>query len=629
MLLDGLNPQQKEAVKYFDSPLLLIAGAGSGKTKVLTSKIAYLIKERGTRANRILAITFTKKAANEMAERVRKALSVSPPWISTFHAFGVRLLREDISVLDKNFDRKFVIYDADDSLKIIKGIMKRLNMKPKDAGIAKDIISKAKQEHRADMVDYIRSLPFPASSYSVVADEYRKDLEKSNALDYDDLLLFTTEVLFKDALIRQKWQQRFDYILIDEFQDTNDVQYQIIQLLAGNKKGLFAVGDPFQSIYSWRGSKPSNMLRFLEDFGAIEMKLEKNYRSTKKILNLANKILCGAGDMWGDKILKLHTDNELDGEIENKENENDIEETNYIADKIRSLLNVHGYYYSDIAILIRMSFLSRGIESALMKNNIPYQVVRGLAFYEHAEIRDLVSYLRFIANHKDKAAFERIINIPSRYIGSKALSIIRDHHKTDWIQALKEAKLSPRQRLNSDIFINIVEKYSDMIEGAPFMVLMELIKEIGYFDYLKSEYKDDHDDRIENISELANVFKNLETEGKTFSEFMEDNLLSSEQDRIGSDRSVKIMTLHAAKGLEFPVVFIPALEEGIFPSAKSLDNLSSLEEERRLFYVGCTRAKERLYLSSAESRMKFGSISPMLESRYLDEIKEEIQAGVP
>src|SRR5208282_4283321 len=624
MVLDGLNPQQEEAVKFFDSPLLLIAGAGSGKTKVLTSKIAYLIKERGTRANRILAITFTKKAANEMAERVRKALSVSPPWISTFHAFGVRVLREDIAVLGRNFDRKFIIYDADDSLKIIKDIMKRLNMKPKEAGSAKDIISKAKQEHRADIAAYIKRLPFPASSYSVVADEYGKDLEKSNALDYDDLLLFTTEVLLKDSSIRQKWQERFDYILIDEFQDTNDVQYQIIQLLAGNKKGLFAVGDPFQSIYSWRGSKPSNMFRFVEDFGAVEMKLEKNYRSTKKILKLANKILCGAGDVWGDKILKLHTDSEVDGEIEKKENENDIEETNYIANKIRSLLNIHGYSCSDMAILIRMSFLSRGLESALMKNNIPYQVVRGLAFYEHAEIRDLVSYLRFIANHKDKAAFERIINIPSRYIGSKALSIIRDHHKTDWIQALRGAKLSPRQRLNADIFINVVEKYSGMIEEAPFSVLMELIKDIGYFDYLENEYKDDHDDRIENISELANVFKNLETEGKTFSEFMEDNLLSSEQDRIGSDRSVKIMTLHAAKGLEFPVVFIPALEEGIFPSAKALDNLSSLEEERRLFYVGCTRAKERLYLSSAGSRMKFGNISPMLESRYLDEIKEEL-----
>ena len=623
-MLDGLNPQQKEAVIFVDSPLLLIAGAGSGKTKVLTSKIAYLITEKGIKANRILAITFTKKAANEMAERVRKTVSIEVPWISTFHAFGVRVLREDIEALGKQYDRKFVIYDADDSLKIITDIMKRLNMKPKEARMAKEIISKAKQEHRASIVDHIRKLPFPASSYAVVAEEYQKDLEKSNALDYDDLLLYTTELLLNNLTVRQKWQERFSFILIDEYQDTNDVQHQIIKLLNGNKKGLFAVGDPFQSIYSWRGSKPTNMLRFIEDFGAAEMKLEKNYRSTKKILKLANKILCGASDMWGDRILTLHTDCEIDGEIESKRNENDREETDYIAKKILALRRKHDYSYSDMAILIRMSFLSRGIESSLMKNNIPYQVVKGFAFYEHIEIRDLVSYLRFIANHKDQAAFKRIINIPSRYMGKKALSLVSDHYKTDWIQALKDTKLSSRQRSNVDSFIAIVEKFTPMIEDAPFAVLMELITEIGYFDYLKNEYKDDHDDRIDNISELSNVLKNVEIEGKSFSEFIEDNQLSSEQDRIGSDTSVKIMTLHAAKGLEFPVTFIPALEEGVLPSARSLDNYAALEEERRLFYVGCTRARERLYLSSAESRMKFGSVSFMLKSRYLNEIKSEI-----
>jgi len=624
MMLDGLNPQQKEAVIFVDSPLLLIAGAGSGKTKVLTSKIAYLITEKGIKANRILAITFTKKAANEMAERVRKTVSIEVPWISTFHAFGVRVLREDIEALGKQYDRKFVIYDADDSLKIITDIMKRLNMKPKEARMAKEIISKAKQEHRASIVDHIRKLPFPASSYAVVAEEYQKDLEKSNALDYDDLLLYTTELLLNNLTVRQKWQERFSFILIDEYQDTNDVQHQIIKLLNGNKKGLFAVGDPFQSIYSWRGSKPTNMLRFIEDFGAAEMKLEKNYRSTKKILKLANKILCGASDMWGDRILTLHTDCEIDGEIESKRNENDREETDHIAKKILALRRKHDYSYSDMAILIRMSFLSRGIESSLMKNNIPYQVVKGFAFYEHIEIRDLVSYLRFIANHKDQAAFKRIINIPSRYMGKKALSLVSDHYKTDWIQALKDTKLSSRQRSNVDSFIAIVEKFTPMIEDAPFAVLMELITEIGYFDYLKNEYKDDHDDRIDNISELSNVLKNVEIEGKSFSEFIEDNQLSSEQDRIGSDTSVKIMTLHAAKGLEFPVIFIPALEEGVLPSARSLDNYAALEEERRLFYVGCTRARERLYLSSAESRMKFGSVSFMLKSRYLNEIKSEI-----
>lgn len=622
MTLDGLNIQQKAAVEYLDSPLFLSAGAGSGKTKVLTHKIAYLVKEKGIKPHRILAITFTRKAANEMAERVEKMLAVKPRWISTFHSFTVKLLREDAHLLGRSFDRRFVIYDTLDSLKVMKEVMKRLGRETKEADAALEVISKAKQEYRSSIFDHIAALPYPASSYAGAAREYQADLERSNAMDYDDLLYFAVELLATSPETRRKWRERFDYLMIDEFQDTNDIQFALIKLLTGDKKNLFAVGDFFQCIYTWRGSRPSNIGRFIREFGAKEMKLEKNYRSTRRILDIANtvvsKIECG----WSDQVLQLHTDCEEEGDVEYKGHPDGIAESVWIAEKIRKMSINHSY--SDMAILIRMSFLTRAFESVFMQRGIPYTIVRGLAFYERAEIRDLLSYLRFIANTKDKAAFERIINTPGRGLGKKALSNIGRNFRTDWLQALGDTKLSARQKAAAEVFTNTLGAYVETVEERPYTTLMGLIEELGYFSYLRKEYPEDSDERMENISELSNVLQTLEEEGKPFSEFMEDNLLSSDQDKIGSEDSVKILTLHAAKGLEWPVVFLPALEEEIFPSARSLRSDSALEEERRLFYVGTTRAKERLYLSSAQARMKFGQTSFMMKSRYLQEIKEHL-----
>ncbi len=466
-------------------------------------------------------------------------------------------------ILGRPFDRRFVIYDTGDSLKVMKDIMKRFNRETKEADEARDIISKAKQAYRSSIFDHISALPYPASSYAEVAGEYQKALERSNAMDYDDLVYFAVELLSASPEARRKWQGRFDYLMIDEFQDTNDIQFSLIKLLAGKSRNLFAVGDFFQCIYTWRGSRPSNIERFIREFKAKEMKLEKNYRSTKRILGIANTIVSKVECRWSEKVLELYTDNEEEGDVGYESRADGISESIWIAEKIRELSPNHAY--SDMAILIRMTFLSRALESVFMQYHIPYTIVSGVSFYDRAEIKDMLSYLRFIANPNDAAAFERIINRPGRGIGKKALSNIKERFQSDWLQALRDTKLSAKQRLATDAFTNIVQGYRDSVEEKPYTVLMGLVEDIGYFAYLEKECGEDSEDRIENVSELSNVLQALEEEGKPFSEFMEDNLLASEQDKIGKEDSVKILTIHAAKGLEWPVVFLPALEEGILP----------------------------------------------------------------
>src|SRR4030042_2994910 len=379
-------------------------------------------------------------------------------------------------------------------------------------------------------------------------------------MDYDAILYFAVELLSASPETRRKWQGRFDYLMIDEFQDTNDIQFSLIKLLAGQSRNLFAVGDFFQCIYTWRGSRPSNIERFIREFKAKEMKLEKNYRSTKRILGIANTIVSKVECRWSEKMLELYTDNEEEGDVGYKSRADGISESIWIAEKIRELSPDHAY--SDMAILIRMTFLSRALESVFMQCHIPYTIVSGVSFYDRAEIKDMLSYLRFIANPKDAAAFERIIIRPGRGIGKKALSNIKERFQSDWLQALRDTKLSTKQRLNRDAFTNIVQRYRDSVEEKPYTVLMGAVEDIGYFAHPQKEYGEDSEDRIENISQLSTVLQALEGEGKPFSEFMEDNLLASEQDKIGNEDSVKIMTLHAAKGLEWPVVFLPALEEG-------------------------------------------------------------------
>jgi len=619
-MLKGLNREQKAAVEHFGSPLLLLAGAGSGKTKVLTHKISYLIREKGFKPNRILAITFTKKAAQEMASRVERMLAMKPRSVSTFHSFCVRVLREDIAALGRNFDKKFIIYDQADSKKTLKDVLKRFNHNPKEADDVQRIITKAKQAYRGNIVQYIASLPFPQDRYAEVAGTYQSALERSNALDYDDLIYYTTQLFLSKAEILGKWQDRYDFLMVDEFQDTNEIQYALTKLLsAKNAKNIFVVGDPFQTIYTWRGAVPENILKFGRDFKATEMRLEQNYRSTRKILEVANIVIGGVEHTWSDKVLTLYTDRQEEGEVEYRRAADNDAENRCIAEQIKNLAAT--YAFSDMAVLIRMSFLSRGLESSFMQYGIPYEIVRGLAFYDRAEVKDLLCYLRLMANTRDGAAFDRVVNTPSRGIGTKAVGVITDNFSIDWLQALKDAKLSRRQRGNADALIGMLSKHGAAVEEKSYTVLMSIIEELNYLEYLRGEYKEDYEERIENVSELCNVLLSVETEGRPFSEFMEDSLLASDQDGISQEKSVKIMTIHAAKGLEWSVVFLPALEEGIFPSERSVLNSAALEEERRLFYVACTRAKERLYLSSVAYRMRFGRTSPMLPSRYIREIK--------
>ncbi|HMK57070.1 MAG TPA: UvrD-helicase domain-containing protein [Dissulfurispiraceae bacterium] len=623
MITAGLNKQQREAVEHFGSPLLVLAGAGSGKTKVITTKIAWLIKEKGIKPNRILAITFTKKAAREMQERVERLLSVKPKWISTFHSFCVRVLRENISALERNYDKNFAIYDEHDSIKMIKEIMREGGMDIKHADSARGVISRAKQDYRGDIVDYIASLPYPMSGFAPVAAQYLAEMEKSNALDYDDIIYLAVDLLSRKPDLRSHWQERFDYILVDEYQDTNRIQYLLINLLIGEKGDICVVGDPQQCIYTWRGAHPLNILNFTKDFSAAETKLEKNYRSTKKILAVANKIIAKADTMWEGRILQLSTDRRDEGEVVYTKNSDNIAECGYVASKIRKLIDL-GYQYSDMAVLMRMSFVSRGFEHTFMNNGIPYEIIGGAAFYERAEVKDLLAYLRLMLNRKDRTAFERSINAPPRSIGTKTLSNIREHFADDWIQALRDTKLPSKQRAHADRFATLIESYSLTVDDKPYTALMELLHDIRYEEYLAMHYKEDFEERQGNISELVNVLKALEMEGKPFSQFLEDTILASEQDKIGPSDSVKVMTVHAAKGLEFPVIFVAALEESIFPSARSLDNYQALEEERRLFYVAVTRAKERLYLSSASYRKRYGDAIYATRSRYIEEIEDDI-----
>ncbi|MDA8087936.1 MAG: ATP-dependent helicase, partial [Nitrospiraceae bacterium] len=565
-MLSGLNLEQKAAVEHFGQPLLLLAGAGSGKTKVLTHKIGYLIREKSIKPHRILAITFTKKAAQEMADRVERMLAIKPRSISTFHSFCVRVLREDIAALGRKFDTKFIIYDQTDSKKALKDILKRFNISPKELDAVQKTISKAKQAYRGGIVEYILALPFPQNQYAEAANTYQRELEQSNALDYDDLIHHTTHLFVTRPEVRGKWQDRYDFFMVDEFQDTNEIQYSLIKLLsARNRDNIFVVGDPFQTIYTWRGAVPENILKFGREFNATEMRLEKNYRSTRKILDVANIVIGKVDRIWADKVLTLRTDKEEEGEVEYCKAAEHDEENRRIAKKIMELASTKTRSYADMAVLIRMSFLSRGLESSFMQYGIPYEIVRGLAFYERAEVKDLLCYLRLMSNTRDRAAFDRVVNTPSRGIGKKAVEVITGNFKTDWIQALQDAGFSARQRVSANALISLIMKYGAMVEEKPYTVLMGLIQGLNYLEYVKEQYKEDHEERIENISELCNVLLSIETKGKTFSEFMEDSLLASDQDRISMGESVKIMTVHAAKGLEWPIVFLPALEEGIFP----------------------------------------------------------------
>jgi DNA helicase II / ATP-dependent DNA helicase PcrA len=640
-LINGLNPEQQNAVKATDGPLLLMAGAGSGKTRVLTHRIAYLIVEKRVNPYNILAITFTNKAAREMKERIRTMMggAADEIWISTFHSMCVRILRRDIDRM--GFNRNFTILDTTDQQSVIKGILKDKNIDPKkfDPRAILGSISSAKNE-LIDPEEYAKT----AGGYfdQVVSDvytEYQKRLRKNQALDFDDLIMKTIQLFTRVPDVLDYYQRKFQYIHVDEYQDTNKAQYMLVKFLANRFKNLCVVGDSDQSIYRWRGADIANILSFEKDYpDAKVILLEQNYRSTKRILLAANKVIENnltrkAKNLWtenpeGNKLVYYRADSEQG-------------EAQFVAGKIKELTRDNKYKFADIAILYRTNAQSRVMEEVLLKSNIEYSIVGGTKFYDRKEIKDMLAYLRLISNPDDDISLRRIINVPKRGVGSTSLDKMADFaamHDISIFEALSSVELmglSPKITKAAREFRDLISQYTQMQE---FLSVTELVEEVleksGYREMLKLEKSLEAQSRLENLDELLSVTKSFEesSEDKSLVAFLTDLALVADIDSMDDDGekadSIVLMTLHSAKGLEFPVVFLIGLEEGVFPHSRSLMEEAEMEEERRLAYVGITRAEQTLFITNAQMRTLYGRTSMNPASRFISEIPEDLIEGV-
>lgn len=635
-LINGLNDKQKEAVLATDGPCLVIAGAGSGKTKVLTHKIAYDI-ESGIKPWNILAITFTNKAANEMKERIEKLIgdAAKDLWMGTFHSICVRILRRYIDRIGYKTD--FVIFDTSDQKTLIKECLKTLKVDDKiftDRGVLSEISNGKNEmlEPKAYGVKYAGD--FRKKTIGEIYELYQRRLRENNAIDFDDIINFTIKILSENPDVLDYYTEKFKYILVDEYQDTNKAQFTLVSLLASKYGNVTAVGDNDQGIYSFRGADISNILNFERDFpGTRIIKLEQNYRCTGNILKAANAVI-------------KHNENKYDKKLwtENEEGhlpciycgEDEYDEGRYIVEQINHLKTEEYYKNSDFTILYRMNAQSRAIEDILMREGIPYKVIGGLKFYERKEIKDIIAYLRLIHNSADNLSLKRIINEPKRGIGKTSIDQIQeisDKTGNSMYEIIRNAQEYGLTRVfsNSRDFIEQIEylkskkdelKISDLIK--------ETLNKTGYTKALENENSVEAETRIENLEEFLTVAIEFEEESadNTLAEFLENITLSSDIDGMeDKDDSVTLMTLHSAKGLEFPVVFLVGMEEGIFPGYKSIGEPQALEEERRLFYVGITRAKQYLYLTCAKHRTIFGSTSYNQVSRFVKEIPEELLEG--
>ncbi len=635
-LINGLNDKQKEAVLATDGPCLVIAGAGSGKTKVLTHKIAYDI-ESGIKPWNILAITFTNKAANEMKERIEKLIgdAAKDLWMGTFHSICVRILRRYIDRIGYKTD--FVIFDTSDQKTLIKECLKTLKVDDKiftDRGVLSEISNGKNEmlEPKAYGVKYAGD--FRKEKIAEIYELYQRRLRENNAIDFDDIINFTIKILSENPDVLDYYTEKFKYILVDEYQDTNKAQFTLVSLLASKYGNVTAVGDNDQGIYSFRGADISNILNFERDFpGTRIIKLEQNYRCTGNILKAANAVI-------------KHNENKYDKKLwtENEEGhlpciycgEDEYDEGRYIVEQINHLKTEEYYKNSDFTILYRMNAQSRAIEDILMREGIPYKVIGGLKFYERKEIKDIIAYLRLIHNSADNLSLKRIINEPKRGIGKTSIDQIQeisDKTGNSMYEIIRNAQEYGLTRVfsNSRDFIEQIEylkskkdelKISDLIK--------ETLNKTGYTKALENENSVEAETRIENLEEFLTVAIEFEEESadNTLAEFLENITLSSDIDGMeDQDNSITLMTLHSAKGLEFPVVFLVGMEEGIFPGYKTIGEPQALEEERRLFYVGITRAKQYLYLTCAKHRTIFGSTSYNQVSRFVKEIPEELLEG--
>ena len=638
-LLEGMNERQKEAVQHTQGPLLIMAGAGSGKTRVLTHRMAYILAEEEVHPWNILAITFTNKAAREMKERVSQLVGpqAEEMWVSTFHSMCVRILRRDIELL--GYQRSFTICDPSEQQTAMKRILKKLDIDSEkyDYRMILNRISQAKNDLE-DVEEFNKKYKgYVEQIIGKCYREYQKELAKSMTLDFDDLIMLTVQLFQKHPETLQYYQQKFQYIHVDEYQDTNHAQYRLVTMLAKKFKNICVVGDADQSIYGWRGADMSNILEFEKDYqNAKVVLLEQNYRSTKTILQAANHVI---ENNVNRKVKKLWTENEEGQAITYYRAQSEQDEGRYVLSQIQSLLR-DGYHYDDFAILYRTNAQSRVMEENLLKSNIPFRLVGGQRFFERLEIKDLLAYLRLIVNSQDDLSFRRIVNSPKRGIGTTSLAKLSDFaeiYQFSLLEASLQTTLSPL----SGKAAKALEKFATTIEELrkmqEFLSISEFVEQViektGYLAALEQQHTMEADARIENIQEFISVAKQFEqdrleeeSEESPLLQFLTDLSLVSDVDSDeGDGRMVTLMTLHAAKGLEFPVVFIIGLEEGIFPSLRSImEHDDDVEEERRLAYVGITRAEQKLYLTNAYSRLLYGRTQSNRPSRFVLEIGEEL-----
>lgn len=638
-LLTGLNKEQQQAVQHTEGPLLILAGAGSGKTKVLTVRIAHLLAQ-GVNPYEILAITFTNKAAKEMKSRVEGLVGdvANRIWLSTFHSFCAKFLRFEIDSF-LGYNSNFTIYDTSDSQAVIKAALKALNLDDKyyPVGAMIAAISDAKNQllFASDFRKQARD--FYQQKVADVYEYYERELRKNNALDFDDLLLVAVKLLQSNAAVLDKYSHRFRYVMIDEYQDTNHAQYLLAKLLASHWKNIAVVGDADQSIYAWRGADIQNILDFEKDYpNCTSIKLEQNYRSTKIILDAANAVI---DNNEGRPEKNLWTDKTEGAKIQHFTAQSEHEEAAFIGDTIAKKHDIHDVPFGDMAILYRTNAQSRVLEEALIKRALPYTMVGGTKFYDRKEIKDVLAYLRVLYNPFDDLSLLRIINVPKRSIGATTVAKLQEYARANGtslfmtltqLHLIDSIKGKTKEKLE-EFGILIFTLVSEMENRTVLDILESILDRTGYLAQLEESTDPQDQARAENIGELLSVAKDFQDTNPsgTVEDFLEQVALVNDVDSFEQEESkVTLMTLHAAKGLEFPIVFLCGLEEGLFPHSRTLMNPEEIEEERRLAYVGITRAEKELYISNATTRTVFGRTSSYLPSRFIDEIPEELVDGL-
>ena len=640
MNLESLNPEQLKAVCHSEGPSMVVAGAGSGKTRVITCRIAHLIRERGVDPESVLAITFTNKAAGEMKDRIRNMLGQGElsPWVSTFHSFCLRMLRKHIAEL--GFSSDFAVYDAQDQLTLVKQCMKAAQIST-DAFPAKSLLNHISGFKNDFIVPEQLDLDSMSYGNQMKAGElypfYQAALKSNNALDFDDLLAFTAKLFQQSSALREYYDKKFQYILVDEFQDTNAVQYELVRLLSRDINNVCVVGDDDQSIYRWRGANIENILKFEKDYpGTTVIKLEENYRSTQNILKAAGNVV---GENLNRNEKTLWTQNEKGDPVVCHKAEDETSEAAFVCDRIQNLCREEGYSFNEIAILYRTNAQSRVMEDVLRRAEIPYQIIGGLRFYERKEIKDVLAYMRVLVNSCDSISLKRIVNVPARGIGKTSMEKVESFCRERGIPLFEGLRLAgkggligaaPTKKIAN--FISIMDHLDSVYRQSNTLELLtEVIDRSGYAAMLNNEDTRESKGRMENLNELYSAVEQLvENENSSLQEFLDSTALVADLDNLDSTRGIlPLMTLHTCKGLEFSAVFVVGMENGLLPHASSMSDSAEYEEERRLCYVGFTRAKKRLFISYARRRRIYGSNFSYPPSEFINSIPEEVLVREP